>query len=369
LLPSCPAVPQDLAWGYLATGSAVLQHQVLPRLLRVPVAAALLHPTLRRCPSYHKGHSYAAGVLKGLEKGDWYAYVSAAYEVHLMGCELWDLWPWLLDLLEPRPQQQPEQQQQQQQAITSSSSSTWREVTCPGQDHSFWPLVPHAVPTLLRCQGSSSSGGCSSGGHKCVSNCQPTPVSASQLSLVLERVCLNVQLSTYRSTASLNLLVLLLLRADPALRLAFLQGPQGGLLLAALQLYACGRTPLHEAVAGVQPGLVPEGLLGWACSPGVGLKGLQEVMASTPPYGLMPAPQTAGLVLSWLLLQLGGSPAGGNSGSYSNSHSSGSGGGRHESSSSSSSTVKSCSASRPPVVAWAPGPLVRFGEVAQCVGG
>jgi hypothetical protein len=189
--------------------------------------------------------------------------------------------------------------------------------------------------------------------------------------MALERVCLNVQLSNLYASISLQLLVLLLLRADPALRLAFMQGPQGGLLLAALQLFGCGRTPLHAVVARLEPGLVGGGGFGWLCSQGLGLDGVQEVMALTDNnYTSLPEASTACLALSWLLLQpqeeagtsCDSSTVGGSGNACyhgSNSHPGSSG------SSSSSVGSGTVSGSCQPGSAWSLGPLVRFGSLGH----
>jgi hypothetical protein len=389
---------QDVAWGYLATGSAALRQQLLPRLLRVPGANALLHPTLQRCPSYHKGHSYAAGVLT--EHSDWSQTLPGAYTLHLVVSEMWDLWPWQLEMLqqqqqqEQQQQQQQEQQQQQQQqdshlldhdaqrqtaasnthdAVANSHRSRW--VTMLGPAGAFWPLLPHVMSSVLQSidsnSGSSSSGSGSrdssiasrtnvSSSAAAETSCQLPPVSADQLHLALERVCLNVQLSTYPGGLSLLLLVLLLLRAEPALRLAFLQGPQGGLLLAALQLYGCGRTALHDAVEEMEPGMAAEGTNGWLCSKDVGLEGVRSLLFPASTYNILPQTSTAGLALSWLLLQAQGIPEGG---SRSSRSSGGSG-----SSSGSSSSSSAASAISQTGIAWSPGPLMRFGTTEDGLG-
>lgn len=179
---------------------------------------------------------------------------------------------------------------------------------------------------------------------------QLPPVSASQLKLVLERVCLNVQLSTYFCNNSLLLLALLLLRADPALRLWFLQGPQGSLLLAALQLYGCGRTPLHDSVEGVESWLAPKGCIGPYSSQGLGMKGLLDAIGHAPACEVTPAAPAAGLALSWLLLQL--------QDSMGSSCTSSSGSGSHSSSCRSSSSVD-----------WVPGNMISFSQATTGASG
>jgi hypothetical protein len=312
-----------------------------------------------------------------------YAVMPEVYERHLMGCEVWDLWPWQIQLLQ-------EQEQLNTPSSSSSSSSSSsppcqegdaastgsdgpatssasainatsittdseddQEVTLSGPHSTYWPLLPHVAPPLPHVHNGSA-------GHV---SCQLPPVSADQLHLALERVCLNVQLSTSYAGASLQLLVLLLLRADPALRLAFLQGPQGGLLLAALQLYGCGRTPLHEVVESAEPGLAPEGRMRWLCSEGVGLEGLEEVLFPIGTYSVLSAAAASALVLTWLLMHACKEDACGDS--RDGISSSSIGGSNSRSSSSSSSEVNGSCAQD---AAWTPGPVVRFGPVNESPG-
>jgi hypothetical protein len=385
---------QAMAWSYLATGSAMLRQQVLTRLQQVPRKSFQLHPTLQRCPSYHKGRSYADGMLRALLWGDYYVRLPEAYELHLLGCEVWDLWPWQLKLLQEYQQQHTltiptattatttttTSSSSRDQALadhgrladsstatsnpgTSSSTQESHGVTLPGLHSALWPLLPHTVSPMLphhrSSADSSSDSSCDhgrgattgDGGQVAAVSTHLPPVSADQLHLALERVCLNVQLSTYHGNNSLQLLVLLLVRADPALRLAFLQGPQGGLLLAALQLYGCGRTALHAAVAAIQPELVQDSGMGWLCSQGLGMKGLREVLFHDTTLDTLPHASTAVLALSWLLLRPKDS--------------------REGSDGSSSSSSSSCTASGiiSSTIAWSPGPLVRFGSEEDAAGG
>jgi hypothetical protein len=374
---------QDVAWSYMATGSALMRQQLLSRLLKLPGGTDLLHPPLRRCPRYHKGQCYAAGVLSALVQGNMYLTVPAAYESLLVESEVWDLWPWQIKVLQDFADNQ--QQQQQQQCTLSNSNSSSIDGLEPGSPtssppttatsattssssnssiglgHTCWPLLPYAAP-MHGGSTSSNGGGDHSTANTCPAaeaSCQLPPVSAEQLHLALERVCLNVQLCTVSADTSLQLLVLLLLRADPALRLAFLQGPQGGLLLAALQLYGCGSGLLRLVVETMCPGL--GGGDGWLCSKGVGLQGLQEVLARATSHSCLEAAPTTELVLSWLLLQPSGTGAGSNhqcpSPSTSTSSSS-TPSGTNSSSSFSSSGTSSWAQLQPD---FAPGPVVRFG--------
>jgi hypothetical protein len=320
---------QEIAWSYLATGSALLRQQVLARLLRLPGVPAVLHPTLLRCPSYHKGHSYSAGLLSALAHGSSYLGLPGAYEGHLVEAEVWDLLPWQIELLQALAEKE-------QRALCNSSSSNDNNssnmgspaftassptnssatmaaaTTGPGSNspappwlgEAFWPLLPYAAPWPYdRASSSSIHASGTSTRPAAGASCQLPPVSADQLRLALERVCLNVHLCTRDAHTSLMLMVLLLLRADPALRLAFLQGPQGGLLMAALQLYGRGTWPLQLVVNAISPGLAPAGSDGWLGSEGAGLEGLQDLLAPTSSRCSLGAASTAAVALSWLLLQ------------------------------------------------------------------
>jgi hypothetical protein len=132
-------------------------------------------------------------------------------------------------------------------------------------------------------------------------------VKQQQLQLALEQVCVTVELSPQDTRSGLLLLVLLLLRAEPPLRLAFLQGPWGGLLLAALQLYACGRTPLHEALEAAVPGLAADQSCGLVVSQQIGGEGLVEGFRPHSVSTFLSTEGSAAWLLNWLLLQPQGS--------------------------------------------------------------
>jgi hypothetical protein len=385
---------QALAWGYTATGNQAFKELVLPLVLQQkPRAARLLHPTLGWCPAYHKGCSYAAGSLSKLHKNVCFHVMARQCEQRLLALELWHLLPWQLEVLQQQHQLKDEQEQSQRPQAGSSSgdrppgsssSNSWHK-----PDMVFtvtWPLLPQA---MLRLKGNSSSGNSSSSSSNSNSRqlpppptCQLPPVTQQQLQVALERVCVTVQLSPQDTRSSLLLLVLLLLRAELPQRLAFLQGPWGGLLLAALQLFARGRTPLHDAVAAVDSALKLEGDMGWYVSRIPGFLGFAEVLYSigAPVGGALGT--TAGCALSWLLLQPKGTVDVGSD------HSSSSSIERHvgssevsgtsntgSSSSSSSSTGRSGSSTAAAADTcpgtgefWAPGPWVHFGTAKPPTG-
>jgi hypothetical protein len=154
----------------------------------------------------------------------------------------------------------------------------------------FLPLLPQALALLPS-------------GLPAAPTCPLPPVTQQQLQLALERVCATVGLSPQDTRSSMTLLVLLLLRAEPTMRLAFLQGPTGGLLLAALQQYACGRTWLHAGVEAAVPGLAPPDHIGALLSRNAGTLGLLDTFAPSVRFQVMDLATSAGLLLSWLLLQ------------------------------------------------------------------
>jgi hypothetical protein len=119
----------------------------------------------------------------------------------------------------------------------------------------------------------------------------------------LEQACLAVEVSPQDTRSSLLLLVLLLLRAELPQRLAFLQGPWGGLLLAALQLYACGRTPLHEALQRVQPSLAPDLVTGMVISDDPGQRGFLQILDCNVGQPVMEPAASAWRLLCWTVLQ------------------------------------------------------------------
>jgi hypothetical protein len=329
-VPPCCFHTQDLAWGYLATGSQALRQAVLPLLLqRTPRAARLLHPTLRRCPAYHKGRSYAAGVLKHFAHQPtqlpWHACRCLQ---RLIAAELWELWPWQLEvsqqlkqlLEEEAPPPLPQQQQQWQSlyqwssmvpagvsnppntaaSSTTGSNSSSSSRQAPEGDlvqDVVQPLLPQAMP-LLHASSSSRSR------HwPAPPACQLPPVTQQQLQLALEYVCVTAELSPHDTRSGLMLLALLLLRAELPQRLAFLQGPWGGLLLAALQLYACDRMPLHEALQAAVPGLAADHSFGLLMSEHTGAEGLLEVLTPHSVSRILCTETSAAWLLHWLLLQ------------------------------------------------------------------
>jgi hypothetical protein len=106
---------QVLLWGHAATGSNLLRTLVMLRLLQLPGAAALMHPTLFRCPLYHSSCSYAAGLLRRpSEDKDFYIQAAGYADAMLCAAELWELWPWQVAVMRQYFEQQQQQQQQQQ---------------------------------------------------------------------------------------------------------------------------------------------------------------------------------------------------------------------------------------------------------------
>jgi hypothetical protein len=335
---------QEAAWDFLATGSQALRELVLPVVQQR--WSLLLHPTLRRCPRYHRGLSYGAGVIGQFKEDelDLLRRWGGGCDQQLVAAELWDLWPWQLEML-----QKLEQLEQQQQgtgtphqtiregvqhggqhgarsnssssnsAAPSSCSSSATTVTratnsnafssssastnCCGCDdialaverHVLLPLLPSTLQMLLLARGSSQ--------WQAPPTCQLPPVTQQQLQLALERVCLTVELSPQDARSSIMLLVLLLLRAELPQRLAFLQGPWGGLLLAALQQYGRGRTPLHVGVNAVVPGLAPSSGMGMRLSRKLGVQGLLDSQKDDVSSRVIVTADSVSMMLMWLLLQ------------------------------------------------------------------
>jgi hypothetical protein len=178
---------------------------------------------------------------------------------------------------------------------SSSSSGSSSSIAAPQPtmvQFAVQLLLPRALPLL---PGSSSKWPASP-------SCQMPPVTLKLMQLALEQVCLAVEWSPQDARSSLMLMVLQLLRAEPALRLAFLQGPWGGLLLAALQLYACGRTRLHREVEAAVPGLAPLGPVGM---PGVSSTGGMGLL-TTSMFGdttVLNVTDSAALLLSFVYLE------------------------------------------------------------------
>jgi hypothetical protein len=104
-----------------------------------------------------------------------------------------------------------------------------------------WPMTQH----LLNRDSSSSGGGgdggggggaCTCGSLACHLCTPPPPVTLQQLRMLLEVVCLSHSEGTPQAGQAPVLLALLLQRADPGVRAAFLNSEDGTRLLAALQL-------------------------------------------------------------------------------------------------------------------------------------
>jgi hypothetical protein len=363
--------------------------------------ATLLHPTLRRCPAYYKGCSYAGGPARVLLKPGCYFWNNAQRsELGLLASEVWDLLPWQLDVLGQHEQLQQEFAQQLQAArrtttglpksssssgdsggSSSSSSGDWHR---PDMVYSVsWPLLPQAWPLLQASSSSSSSSGSSSRLRE-PPTAQLPRVTQQQLQLALERVCSTAELSPINTGNSLLLLVLLLLRAEPPQRLAFLQGPWGGLLLAALQLYARGQVPLHFVLQRVEQSGVPHEYTGWHISRTPGFEGFAEMLSPLGGADKSAQGATAGWALSWLLLQpkdaVQAKPVHSSS-SSSSSSTANRGDSTSSSSSSSSSTANrgdsSSAGSTGPAQGtslsledfWQPGTWVHFGTAATPAGG
>jgi hypothetical protein len=332
----CLMYVQDLAWGYVAAGSQVLRQAVLPLVRQRPVAATLLHPALRRCPAYHKERSYAGWLVNDLGFRFLFLSEAARCEQRLLAAELWDLGPWQMQVLQRHKHLQQEHTQQQEAARStgargaSSSSSSRVHHNTEMYYLVSWPLLPPALP-LLRSSYISTSR------LPAPPKSQQPPVTQQQLQLALELVCVTVELSPQDTRSSLMLLVLLLLRAELPQRLAFLQGPWGGLLLAALQLYACDRLPLHVAVEAAAPGLAPEEDMAWRVSCVAGDMGFAEMLLPLLGRSSTATGSSAGWALSWLLLQP--QDSGGAIPKPSSSSSSSSGSTTTASTSSSSSTI------------------------------
>jgi hypothetical protein len=344
-----------------------------------------MHPALGRCPAYHLGRSYSGAFEQPLSSNQHLMQYTGDAELAMVVSEVWDLWPWQLQLIKDQLQL-PEQQKRYQRACkevvpdeqkvragqgpiiltkwpqwglqeqplqvsssssssssgggnggsssggssntppeasssvsqqptetatpaapassnssgncmgdSSSSSSSSGGSSCPSPRLIPWPLLPSAVP-LLRRLGTSSSAAAPP-------ECQLPPVVLRQLCLVLERVCLTVDLAPQYARNSLMLMVLLLLRADLALRLQFLHSPQGGLLMAALQLYGCGKTPVYDAMGAEKFGMNITNMFGLFLSSLPGEEGVAQAVSTRLATSLLCEAASTGVILNWLLLQ------------------------------------------------------------------
>jgi hypothetical protein len=217
-------------------------------------------------------------MLAHLSVEDQHGIACMGPELAPLTAEIWDILPWQLKVL---------------QMLEQRRQKDWSML--PGTVGVQFPILPQAMPLLEGYTSSSSS----SRSVPAAPERRLAPVSDLQLQLVLERVCLNVQLAPMQAGSSFLLLALLLLRADLAQRLQFLQGPQGGLLLAALQQYSCS-SPCGSLGL---PGLPAGGRHpGWVLSSATGSAGLLETVRGGLPKHLRAA-DAAGLMLHMLLLE------------------------------------------------------------------
>jgi hypothetical protein len=261
----------------------------------------------------------------------------------LIAAELWDLWPWQLEVSQQLKQLEQEQKQQDiagcastsktipismcyhlgSSSSSSSSSGSSQQLRASVGVGVVTPLLPQVMPLLATNSSSSSSQ------SPAPPTCQLPPVTQQQLQLALEWVCVTVELSPQETRSGLLLLMLLLLRAEPSQRLAFLNGPCGGLLLAALQLYACDRMPLHGMLEAIVPGLAVNYPLGFLATELTGAEGFVEALTPGVQSHIVRAESSAVWILDWILLQPRGcgDTAACLDSSSSSSSSSGSGGG------------------------------------------
>jgi hypothetical protein len=181
---------------------------------------------------------------------------------------------------------------------------------------------------------------------------------------------------------SLMLMVLLLLRAAPALRLQFLHSPQSGLFLAALQLYGCGQTPVYDAMGAQKFGMNITNMFGFFLSSLPGKEGVRQACSNRLATSLLTEAASTGLILSWLLLVPKGSSQssscssseklvdgpgsressctnGGAAGGSSSSSGSSDSGSRTAAADSSSSSSSSSSAQD---MTWFPAPVIYYGS-------
>jgi hypothetical protein len=193
--------------------------------------------------------------------------------------------PWALQQLQPHA------------AAAKQASSTSR--TRLDFPISFqWPLLGP-----FSSSSSSSSTDRRSGSQGCVCKGQaatcylctsPPPVTLQQLRLVLEVVCLTCQENTQPALQAPVLLALLLQRAAPGVRAAFLNSADGTRLLVALQ----------QMGTKMEPGLLDPQQT-WSFNDHSGaLTGLTEMLGQTGPPWLVFAMARAGCILAWSLLQI-----------------------------------------------------------------
>jgi hypothetical protein len=195
------------------------------------------------CPNYHKGVVWPA--LAGPTKDDVLVRAGTHCLEVLLLREAQGSLPWALQQLAPF-------RAAQQAGSTSETKHKWPVLV-------QWPMTLHQLdgsnsnstntatntPTNISSSSSSRGRQCQCDQPACHLCTPPPPVTLQQLRLVLEVVCLTCQDSTTqkRETASQAqqaplLLALLLQRASPTVRAAFLNSADGARLLVALQQMA-----------------------------------------------------------------------------------------------------------------------------------
>jgi hypothetical protein len=237
------------------------------------------------CPSYHAGAAWRVATREGTQGGSFSTRWGRACLQHLLLREAAGSHPWVL--------QQLRSHRAAQKAATSSSSALEGLNPFLGIQ---WPLVWGSYSRRTNAITTSSSRGCQcrDSSPTCYLCTPPPPVTLQQLRLVLEMVCLTCRECSPEALQAPLLLALLLQRASPDLRAAFLNSADGVRLLAALQQTAhmcdpppAGRTKVSS----------------WCMYDHKGTLSGELSEAQVPWKVLPPAASRAVFTLSWCFLE------------------------------------------------------------------
>jgi hypothetical protein len=175
------------------------------------------------CPSYHAQMLWRAAVGKPLGRlthRPWDSCLEVLVLREMLGSQ-----PWALQQLQPYSEARPTNS-----SSTESSAAAAENGLVVGVQ---WPLL--ATSTSSSSNSSSSRAACQCRSLTCYLCTPPSPVTLQQLRLVLEVVCLTCAEFSDKALQAPVLLALLLQRASPGVRAAFLNSADGVRLLVALQ--------------------------------------------------------------------------------------------------------------------------------------